>query len=157
MVWRRMGRCAAAGGAAAPRPSPARTAIERDLRTAIRFGRKTGPDRDGQGGRPHPAAGRWHQAAAQGDPLVLEVLYRTGSYLGQLAASVVNLIDPEMVIFGGGLIEACADQLMPTIRGAIQVHLINRLDIDKLRIEVATLGDHAGVLGAAMLARSRFD
>ncbi len=133
-----------------------RTAIERDLRTAIQFGRKTvltGMVQEGDRIR----SGTLAEAAAKGDALVLEVLYRTAHYLGLLAGSIINFIDPEMVIFGGGLIEACADYLMPTIRGTTQVTLINRLDTEKVRIEVATLGDHAGVLGAAMLARSRFD
>lgn len=133
-----------------------RTALERDLWTAIRFGRETLLTEfikdDGR-----IRSGALAKAAEAGDLLVLETLLRTGHYLGLLAGSIANLIDPEIIVFGGGLIEACARWLMPTIRGAAQQHFINRLDIDKVRIEVATLGDSAGILGAAMLARNTFE
>ncbi|MBN2472869.1 MAG: ROK family protein [Anaerolineae bacterium] len=130
-----------------------RTALERDLWTAIRFGRETILTEyikdDGR-----IRSGALAKAAEAGDLLVLEILLRTGRYLGLLAGSIANLIDPEVIVFGGGLIEACGPWMMPTIRGTAQQHFINRLDIDKVRIEVATLGDNAGVMGAAMLARS---
>ena len=132
-----------------------RTALERDLWTAIRFGRETILTEFIKGdGRIR--SGALAKAAEAGDLLVLETLLRTGHYLGLLAGSIANLIDPEIIVFGGGLIEACAKWLMPSIRGTAQQHFINRLDIDRVRIEVATLGDNAGILGAAMLARNTF-
>lgn len=133
-----------------------RTALERDLWTAIRFGRETLLTEFIKGdGRIR--SGALAKAAEAGDLLVLETLLRTGHYLGLLAGSIANLIDPEIIVFGGGLIEACARWLMPSVRGTAQQHFINRLDIDKVRIEVATLGDNAGILGAAMLARNTFE
>lgn len=132
-----------------------RTALERDLRTAMRFGRKTVLTEYIKGdGRIR--SGALAKAAAAGDLLVLEILLRTGRYLGLLAGSIANLIDPEVIVFGGGLIEACGEWLMPTIQGTAQQHFINRLDIERVRIEVATLGDNAGILGAAMLARNTY-
>ncbi|MFC1961211.1 ROK family protein [Chloroflexota bacterium] len=130
-----------------------RTAIERDLWASIQFGRETMLTDLVQPGE-RIRSGILAQAAAAGDMLVLETLMRTGHYLGLLAGSVANLIDPEVIVFGGGLIEACDVWLMPVIRGTAQEYFINRLDIDKVRIEEASLGDYAGVLGAAMLARS---
>ncbi|GAB4575923.1 MAG: ROK family protein [Anaerolineae bacterium] len=132
-----------------------RTALERDLWMAIRFGRKTVLT-DMIRGDGRIRSGALARAAEAGDVLVLETLYRTGHYLGLLAGSIANLIDPERIVFGGGLIEACAQWLMPIITATAQEHFINRLDVDKVRIEVAELGDYAGVLGAAMLARDTF-
>ncbi len=132
-----------------------RTAIERDLWNAIRFGRQTVlTDKVKEGERIR--SGVLAEAARAGDTLVCETLTRTARYLGLLAGSLVNLIDPEMIVFGGGLIVACAEWMMPTIRGVAREHFINTLDADKVRIEVATLGDYAGVLGAAMLAQDTF-
>jgi glucokinase len=132
-----------------------RTAIERDLRTAMRFGRETVlNDLLKEGDRIR--SGMLAQAAEDQDSLVIETLYRTGHYLGLLSASMINFIDPEVIVFGGGLITACQKWLMPVIRGTAHTHMINRLEMDKVRIEVATLGDYAGVKGAAMLARSTF-
>ncbi len=132
-----------------------RTAIERDLRIAMQFGQETilnelvGPE-------DRIRSGTLAKAARAGDRLVLETLARTGFYLGLLAGSLVNLIDPEVIIFGGGLIEACADWIMPPLYGTAREHMINMLDVADVRIEVAALGDYAGVLGAAMLARASF-
>lgn len=130
-----------------------RTAIERDLRTALAFGQTSILSKMVQPNE-RIRSGVLAKAARAGDRLVLETLARTGTYLGILAGSVCNFIDPEVVIFGGGLIEACEEWLMPTIRQTTIAYLINRLDIDKVRIETATLGDDAGILGAAMLARA---
>lgn len=130
-----------------------RTALERDLRTAIRFGRQTVLSKMIAETEPI-RSGILAQAAREGDTLVLEVLARTARYLGLLTASLVNLVDPEMVILGGGLIVGCQEWLMPTIRGVAREHFIDQADADTIRIEIATLGDDAGVLGAAMLAKS---
>jgi glucokinase len=132
-----------------------RTALERDLRLAIQFGRETIlTDLVKEGDRIR--SGTLAKAAKKNDLLVLETLNRTGHYLGLLAGSIVNFIDPEVIVFGGGLIEACEEWLMPTIRGTARHYFINRLDLDSVRIEVAQLGDYAGVLGSAMLARATF-
>ncbi len=133
-----------------------RTALERDLRAAIRFGQETALRDLIDDSDDHIRSGVLAQAARMGDRLMLETLQRTGYYLGLLAGSIVNVIDPEMVIFGGGLIEACQEWLMPTIRNTARQYFINRLDIDRVKMETALLGDDAGVLGAAMLARSTF-
>jgi glucokinase len=132
-----------------------RTAIERDLRAAMRYGRETVLRKMLKEGD-RIRSGTLAKAAKTGDPLVIETLYKTGHYLGLLAGSILNLIDPEVTVFGGGLIEACEQWLMPVIRGTAREYAINRLDLDNIRIEVATLGDYAGVMGAAMLARSAF-
>lgn len=132
-----------------------RTAIERDLRSAMRFGRQTVLTDMVKGGD-RIRSGMLARAAQADDLLVLETLTRTGHYLGLLTGSVVNLIDPEIVVFGGGLIEACEQWLMPVIRETARQYYINRLDLDQVKIEVAALGDYAGVLGTAMLARTTF-
>jgi glucokinase len=132
-----------------------RTAIERDLRTAMRFGRETILTEIVKEGD-RIRSGTLAKAARAGDSLALEVLTRAGYYLGLLTASLVNMIDPEVIVFGGGLIEACEEWMMPVIRGTAVEHYLNRLDAAHVRIAVATLGDYAGVLGSAMLAKDTF-
>jgi glucokinase len=65
----------------------------------------------------------------------------------------VNLIDPEMIVFGGGVAEAMGDEFLKPIRVTARQYYIQQTDADKVRIVLATLGDYAGVLGAAVLAR----
>jgi len=103
-----------------------RTAIEREIRAAM-------------------AAGR--------DPLVVEILERVTTYLAALVASVVNFFDPEMIVIGGGVAEALGEQLVNPIRRDAPHWYIQKNDADKVRIVAAELGDYAGVLGAATIAR----
>ncbi len=133
-----------------------RTAITRDIRLALQSGCTSvigelveNPQTD------RITSGTLARAAEQEDALVLEVLRRAAYYLGLLTANMVNALDPERIVFGGGLIEACEPWLLPTIRDVAQQYYLNKHDMDKVKVLAAELGDYATVLGAAMLARDR--
>ena len=131
-----------------------RTAIERDIRLGIAAGRESLiPKLIGDRGR--LTSGVLDKALRKGDPLVMEVMSRVQWYLGLHAASMVNLIDPEMIVFGGGVIEALGEEFLEQIRVTARQYYIQQTDADKVQIVPAKLGDHAGVLGAAVLARQR--
>jgi glucokinase len=131
-----------------------RTAIERDIRLGIAAGRESLiPRMIGDRGR--LTSGVLARALRKGDPLVTEVMARAQWYLGLHTASIVNLIDPEMVVFGGGVVEALDEEFLEPIRVTAHQYYIQQTDADKVRIVAAKLGDHAGVLGAAVLARQR--
>ena len=130
-----------------------RTAIERDIMSGVAAGRKSLiPELTG-GDPQQLTSGVLAQAMRDGDPLVLEVMARTQWYLGLLAASIVNLIDPEMIIFGGGLLEALGEEFLAPIRVTARQYFLQQANADQVRIVAAKLGDNAGVLGAAALAR----
>ena len=63
-----------------------------------------------------------------------------------------NIFDPEMIVFGGGVIEALGESFLDPIRATARPYFLSQRDIDSVRIVPATLGDYAGVLGAAELA-----
>jgi glucokinase len=129
-----------------------RTAIERDIRLGIAAGRESLiPTLVGDTG--HLTSGTLAKALRKGDPLVREVMGRVQWYLGLHTASIVNLIDPEMVVLGGGVIEALGDKFLAPIRVTARQYYIQQKDADKVRIVSAQLGDRAGILGAAVLAR----
>jgi glucokinase len=131
-----------------------RTAIERDIRLGLAAGRESGISRQMEdSGR--LTSGVLAKALRKGDPLVTEVMNRAQWYLGLLTASIVNLVDPEMIVFGGGVAEAIGDEFLEPIRLTARQYYIQQADADQVRIVLATLGDHAGVLGAAVLARQR--
>jgi glucokinase len=131
-----------------------RTAIERDIQLGIAAGRQSLiPKLVKQKGR--LTSGVLAKALRKGDPLVTEVMGRVQWYLGLLAASIVNLVDPEMIVFGGGVVEALGKDFLRPIRVTARQHYIQQSGADRVRIVAAKLGDHAGVLGAAVLARSR--
>ncbi len=134
-----------------------RTAIGRDIRLAIDNGResiitKLVDDLDEE----RITSGVLKKAAKKNDPLILEILGRTAYYLGLLTANTVNALDPEAIVFGGGLIEACERWLMPTIRSVAQQYYVNKRGAEAIDVVEAELGDYATVLGAAMLARNRW-
>jgi glucokinase len=132
-----------------------RTAIERDIQIGLAAGRKSFiPKLTGQGTR-RITSGVLARATRQGDPLITEIMVRVQWYLGLLTANIVNLVDPEMVVLGGGIIEAFGAEFLKPIRATARQHFIQQTDANKVRIVVAELGDHAGVLGAAVLAHRR--
>jgi glucokinase len=132
-----------------------RTAIERDIRLGLAAGRESMISKLTVGGTKRLTSGVLARAWRKGDPLVSEIMQRTQSYLGMLTASIVNLVDPEMIVFGGGVIEALGGDFLDPIRVTARQYYIQQTDAEKIRIVAATLGDYAGVLGAAVLTRQR--
>lgn len=65
------------------------------------------------------------KAAGRGDPVALAALEKVGRWLGVGAASLVNALDPELVVLGGSL-SAAADYLLPPMRTEIAAHAIGR-------------------------------
>jgi glucokinase len=133
-----------------------RTAIERDIRAAIVAGRKSiVTELLRKKGKDRMTSGVLAKALKKGDPVVTEVMERATIYLSVHAASIVNFYDPEMIVFGGGLVEALDERLLQPIRQTAPQWYIKKTDAEKVRIVAAKLGDYAGVLGAATIARRR--
>ena len=90
-----------------------------------------------------------YQAGVQGDALALEVLQRVGFYLGVALANVVNLLNPEMIVIGGGVANGWslfADELKRQV--AERAFPVPAAQVKIVRAEC---GDDAGLLGAARL------
>ena len=95
-----------------------------------------------------------YAAAMRGDELALRVFRSMGSYLGVGLANVINLLDPQIVIIGGGVASAWEIFAQP-MRDAIAARTFSSLATT--RIVRAECGDDAGLMGAAYLAFSRGD
>jgi glucokinase len=93
-----------------------------------------------------------YQAILERDAGALDLLSDLGSLLGRSVASICAVLDPELVVIGGGVSEA-GDLLLEPIRKAFLEHLPARGFRPELRIEAAQLVNDAGVVGAADLAR----
>ncbi|GEN78687.1 ROK family glucokinase [Actinotalea fermentans] len=92
------------------------------------------------------------KAALAGDPLAIELLAEVGRWVGEGSATVAALLDPEMVVVGGG-VAAAGDLLLLPAREAFGTHLSARGFRPEARIELAAMGNEAGIVGAADLAR----
>jgi glucokinase len=131
-----------------------RTAIERDIWAGINAGRESLiPEIMGQESRERLTSSALAEAWQKEDPLVREVLGRVQFYLGLAVASVVNFIDPEMVVLGGGVIEALGDKFLEPIRAVAYQNFLNKRGAKEVQIVPTKLGDQAGILGAATWAR----
>jgi fructokinase len=99
------------------------------------------------GGSPAPAA-EVAARAARTDPIAAAAVERYLDRFGRALANVINILDPDVVVLGGGL--SNLDVLYTRGREAVARHVFNEeLGTPIVRNQ---LGDSAGVLGAALLA-----
>ncbi|MEN3121591.1 ROK family protein [Janibacter sp. LM] len=92
------------------------------------------------------------ELAQQGDPACVELLAELGTHLGHGLASVCAVLDPSLVVVGGGVADAGDLLLRPTAE-AVASRLVGRGHRPSPRVVPATLGNDAGLVGAATLAR----
>ena len=91
--------------------------------------------------------------AADGDPLALELVTEVGQWLGQGIADLSAILDPEVVVIGGG-VSKLGEMVLAPARERLDHALPGRGFRPGPRVVVAELGAHAGVVGAADLVRS---
>jgi glucokinase len=91
------------------------------------------------------------EAARRGDPAALELLADLGVWLGEGIASVGAILDPALFVVGGGVAEAGELLLAPT-REAFSRNLIGRGHRPAPELQLAQLGNDAGMIGVADLA-----
>lgn len=94
-----------------------------------------------------------YQAGLAGDELALEVLRRMGVYLGIGLASLVNLLNPEIIVIGGGV--SYGWDLFAKHMHQQVIERAFPLPAQRVKITRAQCGDDAGLLGAARLAFTR--
>ena len=92
------------------------------------------------------------QAAFEGDALSIELLAELGRWLGEGAASATALLDPALIVVGGG-VAAAGDLLLVPARKAFSEQLSGRGHRPEATFVVAAMGNDAGMVGAADLAR----
>jgi glucokinase len=92
------------------------------------------------------------RAAQEGDPLAVELLATLGRWIGEGSASVAALLDPELIVIGGG-VGAAGDLLLLPVRKAYEAQLSALGHRPVAQIELAEHGNEAGIIGAADLAR----
>ncbi len=92
-------------------------------------------------------------AARHGDQLALELVAETGRYLGIALANVVEIVDPERIVIGGGLA-----RLGPPLLAAVRQTVLGRIQTfpgRRLEVVQSRLGSNAGIVGAACLGRAQ--
>jgi glucokinase len=92
----------------------------------------------------------------EGDPGANAAIAELGSWLGQACASLAVVLDPQIFVIGGGVASA-GERLLGPVRQAFSEHLPARGFHPEPVFAVAELGNEAGVVGAADLARLHDD
>lgn len=93
-------------------------------------------------------------AAMEGDTAAEDLLADLGRWIGEGAASVVAVLDSSMIVVGGGVAEA-GDLLLEPARAALRRQLPARGHRPEAELRQALLGNDAGMIGVAELARLR--
>ncbi len=129
-----------------------RTAIFRKIQSAVKDGQKTiltdmlGPELSDM------RSGDLRKAIRKGDKFVEKVVEEAAEYAGIGVANLINILNPEIVVVGGGVIEALENEFMPALLKSAKEHVMPGT-MEGIEIEASKLGDHAGITGAAVLAR----
>lgn len=131
-----------------------RTAIVRDIRAAIEAGEGSMIPERIEGDLSEIRSSMLARALQQRDPVAVRVLEGAARHLGMAVANLVNLLSPEMVVVGGGVMEAMGSHLLPIVQDTARTHAFPQA-MREVRIVAAALGDDSGVLGAAEWARQK--
>ena len=90
-------------------------------------------------------------AAKQGDATAMQVFDRFAKYLAITVNNITAFLDPEMIVLGGGVSRA-GQFLLDHVRARLPRYLMYK-NLPSPRLELAKLGNEAGIIGAAMLGR----
>ena len=135
-----------------------RTAMERDVRAAIHAGQKSCVlEIMEERGKDRMTSSIIQRALKRNDAVMRKVMKRAEYLLGLAVASVVNLLDPNCVVMGGGIAERLGEHFVGPIRKTAYENFLRRHDAERVKIVCGTLGDNAGPLGAVVLARRRLE
>ena len=138
--------------AAASKPCASRTAIFRKSEAGVNDGKKTlltemlGPDLGDL------RSGDLRKAIRKGDKLVEKIIEEAAEYTGIAVANLINIFNPQVVVLGGGVIDALGDEMMAVIVETAEDYAMSGT-MKGVDIIASKKGDNAGIIGAAVLAR----
>jgi glucokinase len=93
-------------------------------------------------------------AARSGNPVAINAVQESARYLGMGVANIVSILNPQMIVLGGGLMQA-VDLFLDTVKH-VMPEWAQPIAAQQVRIEITSLGEDAGLLGAARLALAKF-
>jgi glucokinase len=95
-------------------------------------------------------------ASVKGGDTVVELILREAArQIGIAAANAINLLSPDVLVLGGGLVEAMPELFCGEVQNAAEKRVMDSFK-GTFKVAEAELGDHATVMGAAAWARHRF-
>ncbi len=98
-----------------------------------------------------PSSKEIAEAAKNGDQLSIDAFNQAGFYLGQTFADFLHILNPAILILGGG-VSRSGDLILKPLMASLEQHVVSPEYLTNLRIVPAALGDDAGLLGAFALS-----
>lgn len=131
-----------------------RTAIFREVLRHIKDGEKTVLTEMLGDNLEDMKSGDLRKAIKRGDKLVEKIVEEAAEYTGIAIANLINIFNPEVIVLGGGVIDALEDEMMAII---VETAFDYAMPGTTKGIEIVAskLGDHAGITGGAVLAKQR--
>jgi glucokinase len=129
-----------------------RTALFQRIRVAVKEGQETlltgmlGKDLEDL------RSGDLRKAIRRGDKFVDRIVEEAAEYTGIAVANLANILGPETIVLGGGVIEALGDEMMSIIVETARDYAMPGA-LKGVEIVATELGDNAGITGGAVLAR----
>ena len=132
-----------------------KTAIANRIAAAVKSGKKTVLTSIVDGDLSKLGSRDLKKALKKGDELVTKTLEDTARMTGIGLANLITILNLQTIVLGGGIIEAVGEMMLPTIIKSAATNSFPGA-FEGVRIATSKLGDHAGILGAAFLAKSKF-
>jgi glucokinase len=129
-----------------------RTAIFQQIKAGIKDGQKTLLTEMLGADLADLRSGDLRKAIRRGDKFVDRVIEGASEYIGIATANLINILNPEVFVLGGGVIEALEDEMMSVIIETAKDYAMPGT-LKGVEIIASKLGDNAGITGAAVLAR----
>jgi len=129
-----------------------RQALFKKIQTLVKEGQKTvltdslGPELADM------RSGDIRKAIRRGDKMVERVVEEAAEYIGIGIANLMNVLNPEVIVLGGGVIDALEDEMMAIIVETAHDYALSGTD-KGVDIIASKLGDDAGIVGGAVLAK----
>ncbi|OGX07616.1 MAG: hypothetical protein A2Z88_01760, partial [Omnitrophica WOR_2 bacterium GWA2_47_8] len=131
-----------------------RWAIERDIHHAIRSGKKTVITESFKGGLKRIKSKMLSKALSKKDRVVTHIITQAVVALGHGCISFNHMFNPEMIVLGGGVMEACGGFILPIIRKIVHADPFFK-KLPPCKIVESQLGDDAVILGAVAMCKSK--
>jgi glucokinase len=100
-------------------------------------------------------SGAISRAIRAGDTALEELIRSRSRWLGVALANAVNILNPEMVLLGGGMMEAMGKIILPEVRREMEAYALKPL-VKVVKVVPSKLKDNAVILGAAKIAHEVF-
>lgn len=131
-----------------------RTAMTRDIKAALDRGVASDIVKGMEEGDRQIRSRQLRQAFIDHDKVVTDVVKQASHFLGIGIGSLANVLNPDCIVLGGGVVEAFGDAYVKQVNASFKRFAFQSV-YEGAKLVQAALGDDAGVVGAALLAKRR--